>query len=118
MPAYSGCAHPFPKETMPTWAPEASKRGPPLSPWHAAKNRREEDEQNAFSEQGDDIVKWDVSIAYSWNKPRLRQELKLEIQNATNNQGIVDEYFNSATNEIEYSTQLPMFPVLMYTLQF
>jgi hypothetical protein len=76
------------------------------------------DEANAFTERGDDIIKWDVSIAYSWNKPKLRQEFKLDIQNMTNNQGIVDEYYNSATNEIEYSTQLPMFPVLMYTIEF
>ena len=76
------------------------------------------DEVNAFTDRGDDIIKWDVSLAYSWNKPALRQEIKLDIQNVTNNAGVVDEYFNSATNEIEYSTQLPMFPVLMYTLQF
>lgn len=76
------------------------------------------DEANAYSQRGDDVIKWDVSLSYSWNKPKLRQEIKLDIQNMTNNQGIVDEYYNSATDEIEYSTQLPMFPVLMYTLEF
>ncbi len=76
------------------------------------------DETNAWSERGDDVIKWDVSIAYSWNKSKIRQEIKLDIQNVTGNEAVIDEYYNSATEAIEYSTQLSMFPVLMYTLEF
>ncbi len=76
------------------------------------------DEANAFSEQGDDIFKWDLSFSYSWNKKRTRQEINLSIQNATNNKGQVDQYYDDLENKIETSEQLPMFPTIMYTLEF
>ncbi len=75
-------------------------------------------QNEAFSEKGDDIWKVDLSLTYSWNKLNTRQELKLDIQNVLNAQGVTDEYYNNITQEIELAKQLPMFPVLMYTLEF
>ncbi len=75
-------------------------------------------EDEAFSKKGDDIWKVDFSLTYSWNKAKTRQELKLDIQNALNAQGVTDEYYNDVTQEIELSTQLSIFPVVMYTLEF
>ena len=46
------------------------------------------------------------------------QELKLDIQNFTNNAAQLDQWYNSTTDKIEYSTQLPLLPVLLYTIQF
>ena len=75
-------------------------------------------EELAFTEKSEQVVKLDASISYRWNKRKTRQEIKLDIQNVTNNDAMISEYYNSLTNEIETSTQLPMFPVLMYTIQF
>jgi hypothetical protein len=76
------------------------------------------DESNAYGLRGDLLTKIDFSISYSWNKKKTRQEIKLDIQNVTNNDTKVSEYYNGLTQEIETSTQLPMLPVLMYTIQF
>jgi len=75
-------------------------------------------EDQAFTERSAQVVKLDASISYRWNKRKTRQELKLDIQNVTNNDAMISDYYNSLTNEIETSTQLPMFPVLMYTIHF
>ena len=75
-------------------------------------------EELAFTERSEQVVKLDAAVAFRWNKRRTRQELKLDIQNVTNNDAMISEYYNSLTNEIETSTQLPMFPVLTYTIQF
>lgn len=75
-------------------------------------------EDQAYSKKGDDIWKVDLGVTYSWNKSKTRQELKLDIQNLTDSQGKVDEYYNSTTEKIDNSYQMPMFPVLMYTIEF
>ena len=75
-------------------------------------------EELAFSERGDNIFTGNLAIAYRINNKRTSQELKLDIQNFTNNAAQLDQWYNSTTDEIEYSTQLPLLPVLMYTIQF
>jgi len=75
-------------------------------------------EELAFSERGDDIFTGNLAIAYRINNKRTSQELKLDIQNFTNSAAQLDQWYNSTTDKIEYSTQLPLLPVLMYTVQF
>jgi hypothetical protein len=75
-------------------------------------------EELAFTKRSQQVVKLDAAIAYRWNKRRTRQEIQLDIQNVTNNDALIAEYYNSLTDEIESSTQLPLFPVLTYTIQF
>jgi len=75
-------------------------------------------ENQAFSKKGDDVWKIDLGVTYSWNRLKTRQELKLDVQNITNSQSKVDEYYNNITGEIEKSYQLPLFPVVMYTVEF
>lgn len=82
------------------------------------KGRTVYDETQAFSIKSDDVLKFDVAVAYKWNKNKTRQEIKLDVQNVTNNDAIISEYYNSLTDEIETNIQLPMFPVLIYTIQF
>jgi hypothetical protein len=76
------------------------------------------DETQAFTLQGDDIFIVNLGIAYRINKKRKCQEIKLDIQNVTNNNGIVDRYYNSATDKIENIHQLGILPNIMYTLEF
>jgi len=75
-------------------------------------------EELAFTERGDDIFTGNLAISYRINNRRTSQELKLDIQNFTNNAAQLDQWYNSTTDNVEYSTQLPLLPVLMYTIQF
>jgi hypothetical protein len=76
------------------------------------------DESQAFTLRGDDIFVANLGVAYRINKRKTSQEIKLDIQNITNNSGMVDQYYNSATDEIEYVYQLGMLPNIMYTIEF
>ena len=76
------------------------------------------DESQAFTLRGDDIFIANLGIAYRINKRKTSQEIKLDIQNITNSDGMVDQYYNSATDEIEYVYQLGMLPNIMYTIEF
>jgi hypothetical protein len=71
-----------------------------------------------FSEKGSDIFKADVSVSLIRNKKNTTRELKVEVQNVTNSQGLVNTYFNRRTQQIEESYQLPLFPVVSYTINF
>lgn len=75
-------------------------------------------EELAFTERGDNIFTGNLAIAYRINNRRTSQELKLDIQNFTNNAAQLDQWYDSYADEIVYSTQLPLLPVLMYTIQF
>ncbi len=75
-------------------------------------------EEMAFTEKGKDIFIGNLAIAYRINNKRTSQELKLDIQNFTNNAAQLDHWYNATTDEINYSTQLPLLPVLMYTVHF
>ncbi len=76
------------------------------------------DESQAFTLRGDDIFIANLGISYRINKRRTSQEFKIDIQNLTNNSGMVDMYYDSAIDDIEYIHQLPILPVVMYTIEF
>lgn len=76
------------------------------------------DESRAFTLRGDDIFIANLAVAYRINRKKTSQEFKIDIQNLTNNHGMVDMYFDSATDDIEYIYQLPLLPVVTYTLEF
>jgi hypothetical protein len=76
------------------------------------------DESKAFTLRGDDIFIANLGISYRINRKKTSQEFKIDIQNLTNNNGMVDRYYDSATDEIEYIHQLPILPVLLYTIEF
>jgi len=76
------------------------------------------DETQAFNLRGEDIFIANLGISYRINKRKTSQEFKIDIQNLTNNNGLVDMYYDSATDEIESIHQLPILPMLMYTIEF
>jgi hypothetical protein len=71
-----------------------------------------------YSVKGSDIFKADVSVSLRKNKKKSTREIKLEIQNVTNNQGLVTQYYNPRKGIIEKSYQSPLFPVLSYRIDF
>jgi hypothetical protein len=76
------------------------------------------DEVRQNSIRGDEFIRLDLSASYSWNRPKTRQEIKLEVQNLSNHQARTMEYYNDLTQEQEFSYQLSLFPVILYTIEF
>lgn len=76
------------------------------------------DETRPFAIKGDDIFFLNFSLGTRRNKKRTTREFKIDINNITNNQGTVDEYYIEATEEIVRSTQLPFLPNIVYSIKF
>lgn len=76
------------------------------------------DELNPFSQKGDDIFRTDFSIGLRRNRKRITTELKLDIQNALNNQTVVGEYYSDETQSVHQSTQLGLLPTISYKINF
>ncbi len=75
-------------------------------------------EDRPYSVKGSDIFKTDFSVSLITNRKSTTRELKLEVQNITNNQGLVTQYYNPRKNIIENSYQNPLFPVISYRIDF
>jgi hypothetical protein len=75
-------------------------------------------ENLAFSKRGDNVFIANVAVSYRIDNKKISQELKLDMQNATNNAAHLGYYYNENKDKIEAFDQLPLLPVLMYTIQF
>jgi Carboxypeptidase regulatory-like domain len=64
------------------------------------------------------VTKLDVSIAYRVGRPNVGHEVKLDVQNVLNAKTNVYQYFNASSGNVEYTSQLAILPVLLYTLRF
>ena len=76
------------------------------------------DETNPFGYKGDDIFKADLAIGYRRNYKKVTSEVKIDIQNISNNAGRVFNYYDSEAEAIAHTTQLGLFPVLSYKIKF
>lgn len=75
-------------------------------------------ENRAFTNRGDDIFIANLAISYRIDRKKTSQELKLDIQNVTNNQATLGFYYDDDTDQVESFEQLSLLPVLMYTIHF
>lgn len=75
-------------------------------------------EDRAFSERGDNVLIINLAISYRIDNRKISQELKLDLQNLTNNAAELGYYYNDNTGKIESFEQLPLLPVLFYTISF
>lgn len=75
-------------------------------------------EDQPYSARSEDMLILNFSIGTRRNKKNTTRELKLDIQNLTNNQTVVNEYYVSGNGRIWESTQLPIFPTISYTFSF
>jgi len=75
-------------------------------------------EDQLYANRGDDIFKADLSVSLRRNRPKSSHEVKLEVRNVTNNQGLVTQFYNGRKQEIENYYQQPLFPVVSYTINF
>lgn len=76
------------------------------------------DEVNAFKDKGEDIFSLNLAISYRINKARVSHEFKMDVQNVTNNQAIIERYYSDVNKRIEAVNQLSVLPILSYTLNF
>jgi CarboxypepD_reg-like domain len=75
-------------------------------------------ENEAYSLTGDNVFIANLALTYRIDKKRFSQELKIDIQNITNNQAVISQEYNDLTGKIESFKQLPMLPVIIYTISF
>lgn len=75
-------------------------------------------EEAPFSNRSDDLFIANVALGIRRNKGRTTREFKIDVQNATNSQAVVQEYFIQANNEIYKVKQLAMFPTISYSISF
>lgn len=75
-------------------------------------------EDRPFSERGDDIFFVNLSVGTRKNKKNTTREFKVDINNVTNNQAVVREYYLQTTQELERSTQLAFLPNIIYSIKF
>lgn len=75
-------------------------------------------ESNPYSLKGEDIFRWDVAFYLRLNFKKTTHEIKFDIQNITNHQAVVDEYYSFNLNKIEKINQLAILPVFMYKIDF
>ncbi|MEM1214069.1 MAG: TonB-dependent receptor [Bacteroidota bacterium] len=85
-----------------------------------AADREIRQEANAFSEQYDDYLRWDLKIGVKLNskQKRLSQQFFLDFQNVTNRVNIFDLRYNRVTNELNQVNQIGFFPDVLYRVQF
>jgi hypothetical protein len=75
-------------------------------------------EDRPYSVKGDDVFIMNFSIGTRRNKRNTTREFKIDVQNVTNNQAVIDQYYLNATQEIEESYQLSLLPTISYTFRF
>lgn len=75
-------------------------------------------ESNYFSKKADDIFIMNLALTYRRNREKTTHELKLDIQNLTNNQAFVTEWYDDMNQQAERGYQLAIMPTIIYTIQF
>ncbi|MES2478260.1 MAG: TonB-dependent receptor [Bacteroidota bacterium] len=75
-------------------------------------------EAKAFEQKNDDVFSINLGIVYRIDRKRTNHEIKLDVQNVTNNQADIDYYYNNTTQKISTIKQLSTLPVLSYTINF
>lgn len=68
--------------------------------------------------KADDVFYLNIAVSYRVNKQKLSHEVKLDVQNLTNNNTTIDYFYNNVKKEIDEIPQLSMFPVMSYTVHF
>ena len=66
----------------------------------------------------DDVFLLNFALTYRVNKKKTTHELKLDIQNITNNQAVVGYDYNNDNKKIESYEQLSLLPNIMYVIKF
>ncbi|MES2780702.1 MAG: TonB-dependent receptor [Bacteroidota bacterium] len=84
-----------------------------------AANNKFWDYKKAYDKKFNDIYQVTVSASYKWNKQKVTHELFLNLDNLTNAQGKLSEFYDeNKPGKVGYVRQFGLFPNLMYRLYF
>ncbi len=72
----------------------------------------------AYETSLDPVYQVNFTASYSFNRPKVRHEIFLDIYNVFNNDARVYEYYDKYKDEAAYYTQLNMIPNIMYRIHF
>jgi hypothetical protein len=75
-------------------------------------------EDKFFEKKADDIFIANLALTYRRNREKTTHEIKIDVQNVTNNQAFVTEYYDDMNQKIERANQLAIMPTIIYTIQF
>ncbi len=77
------------------------------------------DYKKAYEKDIEDIYQVNLSASYKWNKQTVTHELFLTLNNITNAQGKLTEYYDEKIEgNVGYTKQFGFFPNIMYRLYF
>jgi hypothetical protein len=77
------------------------------------------DYKKAYDKKLDDYYQVSLSVSYKINKPRVTHEIYLDIQNITNYQARISEYYDTGKpGKVGYLKAMTAFPNLMYRIYF
>lgn len=76
------------------------------------------DESRIYGAKGDDIFFLNLGMTYRINRKKVTHEVKLDIQNVTNNKAAVGYYYDDTNQKIGEYYQLSLIPNLMYIIKF
>jgi hypothetical protein len=74
--------------------------------------------ENGFDQVLDDYVRLDLRIYRKWNAARRSNMLSLDIQNSSNENHIVYNYYDRVQQKILGKKQLGIIPILSYRVNF
>jgi len=82
-------------------------------------NNKYWDYEKAYNNKIQDVYQITVSASYKWNKPKAAHEIFLNLDNITNTQGRISEFYDeSEPGSIGYLAQFGLFPNLLYRVYF
>ena len=76
------------------------------------------DWDNPWGEKGENVFFINLGLTYRCDMQRASHSFKIDIQNLTNHQAVVSEYYNGRTERVETNTQLSIIPNIIYTIKF
>jgi len=77
------------------------------------------DYKKAYDKKLDDYYQVSLSVSYKINRPRATHEIYLDLQNITNFQARISEYYDAGKpGKVGYLKAMPAFPNLMYRVYF
>ncbi len=77
------------------------------------------DYKKAYDKKFEDCYQVSLSVSYKINKPRATHEIYLDLQNITNSQARISEYYDAGKpGKVDYLRAMPAFPNLMYRVYF
>lgn len=71
-----------------------------------------------YASKGDEVFILNLGVTYRVDMKKTSHSVKIDIQNITNHQAVVSQYYDAYYNRIESDTQLSLVPNIIYTVKF